>query len=360
MDVKRGPVLFRCDGTPSAGFEPFYQCLAFAAALQRRRRGTHFFSYLEPLSLAPVVTRGNNAWAPAEQPMGTPGDIEATLREIRRLDAAAVVVAGPDVSEKYLRNIRDTGTLVIAVDSSAGIKFPTDLVVNPYFTPGPKAFKFDTGAQLLLGRKFALVRGLFRRQRTIRATEQPGPFRALVAFGDDDFGDQTLLRTRQLLTIPGVDKVSMIVRTHHDRYEELKDFADENGSRVEIVTEAKEIMTRLVRGHFALTGGDTWSLELCCVGIPQLTIAGSPRHSMNAKRMDDLGVATFLGSAADVKESDLAEAVGVVLTDPIERQGMSRCARKMIDGRGGDRIVNGMEIMLRAPARAIPAYRLAA
>jgi spore coat polysaccharide biosynthesis predicted glycosyltransferase SpsG len=292
--------------------------------------------------------------------MGTPGDIEATLREIRRLDAAAVVVAGPDVSEKYLRNIRDTGTLVIAVDSSAGIKFPTDLVVNPYFTPGPKAFKFDTGAQLLLGRKFALVRGLFRRQRTIRATEQPGPFRALVAFGDDDFGDQTLLRTRQLLTIPGVDKVSMIVRTHHDRYEELKDFADENGSRVEIVTEAKEIMTRLVRGHFALTGGDTWSLELCCVGIPQLTIAGSPRHSMNAKRMDDLGVATFLGSAADVKESDLAEAVGVVLTDPIERQGMSRCARKMIDGRGGDRIVNGMEIMLRAPARAIPAYRLAA
>ena len=45
-------------------------------------------------------------------------------------------------------------------------------------------------------------------------------------------------RAEQLLDIPGVDKVSMIVRTHHDRYEELKDFADENSSRVEIVTEA--------------------------------------------------------------------------------------------------------------------------
>lgn len=360
MDVKRGPVLFRCDGTPTAGFEPFYQCLSFAAALQRRRRGTHFFSYLDPLSLAPVVTRGNNAWSPAEQPMATAGDLEATVREVRRLDAAAVVVAGPNLNEKYLRGIRDTGALVIAIDSTAGIRFPADIVVNPYFTPGLKAFRYDPGAQLLLGRKFALVRGLFRRQRTIRAMEQPGPHRALVAFGDDDAADQTLLRTRQLLTIPGVDKISMIVRTHHDRYEELKDFADENSGRVEIVTEAKEIMTRLVRGHFALTSGDTWSIELCCVGIPQLTLTACPRHVTNAKRMDDLGVATFLGSAVDVKEADLAEAVGIVLNDPMERLGMSRCARKMVDGRGGDRIVNGMEILLRAPARALPAVRLAA
>jgi spore coat polysaccharide biosynthesis predicted glycosyltransferase SpsG len=360
MDVKRGPVLFRCDGTPAAGYEPFYQCLSFAAALQRRRRGTHFFSYLEPLSLAPVITRGNNAWAPAEQALGTPGDLEATVREIRRLDAAAVVVAGSAVTEKYLRAVRDTGALVIVIDATAGIKFPADLVVNPYFAPGLKAFRIDPGAQCLLGRKFALVRGLFRRQRTIRATEQPGPFRALVAFGDDDAGDQTLVRTRQLLAMPGVDKVSMIVRTHHERYEELKDFADENSSRVEIVTEAKEIMTRLVRGHFALTSGDTWSIELCCVGIPQLTLTASPLHALNAKRMDELGVATFLGGAADVKHADLAEAVGIVLNDPMERQGMSRCARKMVDGRGGDRIVNGMEILLRAPARAVPAIRLAA
>ena len=28
---------------------------------------------------------------------------------------------------------------------------------------------------------------------------------------------------------------------------------------------------------------------------------------------------------------------------------MSRCARNLIDGRGGDRIVNGLEIILHAP-----------
>jgi spore coat polysaccharide biosynthesis predicted glycosyltransferase SpsG len=108
-------------------------------------------------------------------------------------------------------------------------------------------------------------------------------------------------------------------------------------------------MTRLVRAHLALTSGDTWALELCCVGIPQLMLPTRTTHLLNAKRMDDEGVGTFLGAAADVTPTALAEAVDLVLTDPLERMGMNRCGRKLIDGRGGDRIVNGLEIVLHTP-----------
>ena len=83
MEATRGPILFRCDGTPDQGWEPFYQCLSLAAALQRRRRGTHFFSYLDPLSLATVINRGNNDWVPAQQPLGTDGDLEAVHRHAK-------------------------------------------------------------------------------------------------------------------------------------------------------------------------------------------------------------------------------------------------------------------------------------
>jgi UDP-N-acetylglucosamine:LPS N-acetylglucosamine transferase len=120
-------------------------------------------------------------------------------------------------------------------------------------------------------------------------------------------------------------------------------------------------MTRLVRAHFALTSGDGWSLELCCVGIPQLLLPTKPAHLLNAKRMDDEGVATFLGKASDVTLEQLSEAVGVVLDDPMERLGMSRCARNLIDGRGGDRVVNGLEIVLHTPwAKRAAEQRIAA
>lgn len=360
MDATRGPVLFRCDGTPERGWEPLYQCLSLAAALQRRRRGTHFFSYLDPLSLATGINRANNDWAPAEQQLGTAGDLEATIAQVRKHSSAAVVVAGQGMTTEYLAALRETGVLVVAFDSTASLHFPADLVVNPLLAPGKKPYKLAPGCQRLLGHRFALCRGVFRRQRTIRATEPPAPYRALVAFGDDDLAGEALTRTQQLIEMEKVAKVTVAVRTHHPRYDELCELADGSGSRVEIVTETKELMTRLVRVHFALTGGDMWSPELCVVGIPQLIISQTPRHGHNGKKMDEEGVATFLGDSADVSAAQLHEAVDTVLDDPMERKGMTRCARNLFDGRGPDRIVNGMEIMLHAPARrraavAVPA-----
>jgi spore coat polysaccharide biosynthesis predicted glycosyltransferase SpsG len=351
MDAKRGPILFRCDGTAESGFEPLYQCLSLAAALQRRRRGTHFFSYLDPLNIAQTIHRQNNEWIPAEQPLGAANDLAATLREIRKRESSAVVLCGRGYDEEYLNAIRGTGSMVIVIDSAAKLNYQADLIVNPLLAPSPKHFKYSSGAQLLNGRKYSLVRAVFRRQRTIRAIEQPAPYRAMLCMGDDDV-DQTLLRAQQLLDVPKVDKVSIVCRPHHVNFEELESFAGKNSKRVEIVTEIKELMTRLVRAHFAVTSGDTWSLELCCVGIPQLTIPQTPLQMAHAKKMDDIGVATLVGANDKVTFDMLSEAVDPVLSDPMERLGMSRCARNLVDGRGGDRIVNGMEILLRTPGIA--------
>ena len=359
MEATRGPILFRCDGT-SRSWEPLYQCLSLAAALQRRRRGTNFLSYLDPLSLATVINRGNNDWSPAEQPLGSPGDLDATLALARKQNAAAIVVAGEGVTADYLAALKETGALVVAFDSSAAIEFPCDLVINPLLAPGKKPYRVGPGCQRLLGHRFALCRGVFRRQRTIRATEPPQPYRALVATGDDDAAGDAFTRTEQLLRTGKVAKVSVAVRTHHPRYDDLLALADESKGAVELVTESKELMTRLVRVHFALTSGDMWAPELCVVGIPQFVISQTTRHAMNGKKMDDEGVANFLGDTADVSFEQLDEAVGALLDDPMERKGMTRCGRNLFDGRGPDRIVNGMEIMLHSPARrrtsvAVPA-----
>jgi hypothetical protein len=148
-----------------------------------------------------------------------------------------------------------------------------------------------------------------------------------------------------------ISKVTIAARTHHSRYDDLLAMADGSNGRVEVVSEPKELMTRLVRVHFALTAGDGWSPELCVVGIPQLILSQTQRHAGNGKKLDEDGVATYLGNAADVTFDQLKEAVDVLLDDPMERKTMTRCARNTFDGRGPDRIVNGMEIMLHSPAR---------
>ena len=70
------------------------------------------------------------------------------------------------------------------------------------------------------------------------------------------------------------------------------------------------------------------------------------RHAANARRLDEEGVATDLGPATALTPDALASAVEVLLTDPMERQGMARCGRQLIDGRGPDRLVCALEVLL--------------
>ncbi|VTR96632.1 PseG/SpsG family protein [Tuwongella immobilis] len=357
--MNRTPILFRCDANSDLGYESFYQCLTLASAMQRRRRGTYLMSRLDPFPLFASIQRGGNEAIQAETVAGSPDDCNETIREIRRLNAAAVVVAIPGVTEGYLKELASTGTMVVTLDSEASICNPSRLVINPLLGPSAKAYRIQRGTQMLLGSRYPLVRSVFRRQRPIRAIDPVQPFRALIAMGDND-KTQSLIRTKELLGTTRIDKISVAVRSHHPQLEELKALAAEHGTRLEILTETAELSTRLPRAHFAVTSGDGWSLEMACVGIPQFILAQAPHHVLNAARLDEEGAATYLGEAAHVPATALRHSVQLLLSDPLERFGMSRCARQLIDGRGPDRLVNGIEILLHTAPPVQPVLRIAA
>jgi spore coat polysaccharide biosynthesis predicted glycosyltransferase SpsG len=356
--MNRAPILFRCDGTPSHGWESFYQCLVLAAAMQRRRRGTYFLSRLDPLSLALPVHRGGHEWNDTPTEVGTADDLDATLREVRRLGAAAVVVAAPQLSEEYLRELDATGVLVVALDHSAGLCFPTKLVVNPFLGVGRDRYRLERGTQLLRGTRYALVRPAIRRLRPLRAQEPPQPFRTLVALGDDDFDGETLDIARQLLEFDDIARIDLFARPHHPHLDAIRDLAAAHEGRVGVASEVPELSARVSRCHFAVTAGDGLALELACVGVPQLMTTLAGRHAANARRLDEEGVATDLGPAEALTPEAMRPAVEALLTDPMERQGMARCGRQLIDGRGPDRLVTALEVLLH-PAQPV-GLRLAA
>src|SRR5207237_7018289 len=122
--------------------------------------------------------------------------------------------------------------------------------------------------------------------------------------------------------------------------------------RLEVVFETAEVPLRVARAHFAVTAGNAWSLELACVGVPQLVIVQAEAHWPTAQRLEEEGAATCLGWHANVSAATLRQAVQDLLADSLERQAMARCGRKLIDGRGPDRLVTALEVMLH-PSRCV-------
>jgi spore coat polysaccharide biosynthesis predicted glycosyltransferase SpsG len=368
--MNRDPILFRVDGTTRSGLEHLARCLTFAAALQRRRRPTYFLSQLEPASLGLAIKRAGNDWLEADGPAGSSDDAAETIQEVRRLHPAAVIVDAPDATEAYLAELCSTGVLVAVLDNQAAIRFPSQLVINPMLAPGREGYEFYPGTQLLLGPRYALVRPEVRRIRPTRAQEPPPlpaaegkaakePFRALIALGDDDPNHQTEVLVRTLMNTPKVGRVDVVVRPQHPDLAKFQALAEAHPARLEVATEPAEVTARIVRAHFAITGGGCWSLELACVGLPQLVIVQAEAHWPTAQRLEEEGCATCLGWHATVSPQTIRLAVQNLLGDPLERQAMSRCARKLIDGRGPDRLVTALEVVLH-PSRRVDLTEVAA
>jgi spore coat polysaccharide biosynthesis predicted glycosyltransferase SpsG len=344
--MTRAPVLFRVDAGPRLGWEPLWRCLTFAAALQRRRRPAYFLTQLEPATLAQNLKRGGNEWLPAASPAGGPGDLDETLAAVRKVQPAAVVVDSPEVGETYLDALRDTGTAVVSLDALAANRFPSHLVVNPLLGPGRESYEVRRGSQVLLGARYAVVRPEIRRIRPIRAQEPAQPFRALVALGDDDLHHQSGDLAKFLLNCPRVERVDVLVRPYHPRLAEWQALAESNPERLDVVTEPAEVPLRISRCHLAVTAGNNWSLELACVGVPQLIVVQSEVHWPTAQRLEESGAATCLGWHGTISAGTVRQAASTLLSDPLERQAMSRCGRKLIDGRGPDRLVTALELVL--------------
>lgn len=361
--MNRDPIFIRVDATARNGLERFARCMIVAAALQRRRRPTYFLSQLEPASLAFAIKRGGNEWIDACHPAGSEDDLEEVIQEIRRRRPAAVIVDEADVTHDYLAKITATGVLVVSLDHQANIRFPSQILVNPLLGPSREAYEFDAGTQLLLNERYTLVRPEVRRLRQGRSQEpapllppngKPGTaqYRVLLALGEDDPHRHVLEYAKILLNVPKIGKVDIVVRREHPDLEKIQATAEASAERLEVALEPAEIAARIVRAHFAFTSGSGWSNELACVGIPQLLILQNEAHWPNAQRLEEEGCATCLGWHENVSSQTIRVAVQNMLSDPLERQAMSRCGRQLIDGRGPDRFVTALEVMLH-PSRQI-------
>jgi spore coat polysaccharide biosynthesis predicted glycosyltransferase SpsG len=345
--MNRDPILFRVDGTVRLGWEHLARCLTLAAALQRRRRPTYFLSDLEPASLALSLKRGGNDWLKANHPAGSPEDLTELVQEVHRLRPAAVIIDTPGLQEGYLRELADTGVLVVAFDHQGAIRFPCRLVINPLLAPDDEGYEVGRGTQLLLGARYALVRSEIRRVRPLRSQEPPQPFRALVALGDDP-NNQSAELARLLLNCPRVNRADVAVRPQHPELPALQELAATCPDRLEIASEPAEVTARIGRCHFAVTAGNTWSLELACVGVPQLSIVQNETYWPTAQRLEEEGAAMCLGWHENVSAQTIRHAVHNVLSDNLERQAMARCGRQLIDGRGPDRLVTALEVLLHS------------
>lgn len=321
--------------------------LALANALQRRRYQMIFLSQFDNPSWAERIRRHRHAVVRSSFPSGGDLDRAEFLREVEARNPVVVVTDSSDYDEEFLANLSHRVPLVVSIDESASIRFPSDIVLNPTLGCASRDYRLYPGGQVLAGAKYAMVRAEFRRARSVRAVEPGGGVRVLVALGAGDVGADSARIARALVHEKSIDKVDVVVGSGSAGRDELRKLAEEHPGRIHVATDARDMGARLTKSHLLVTGGGNTTVEAACVGVPTVVVSRRARNVLHAERLEEVGVVQYLGPIDEVKADSVAKAVVEVLSDDFERKAMSRAGRMLIDGRGADRLVTAAEILLR-------------
>jgi spore coat polysaccharide biosynthesis predicted glycosyltransferase SpsG len=221
------------------------------------------------------------------------------------------------------------------------------LVINPMLGKVARDYDAVAGCQIVTGERYAMIRSEFRRARGMRGAEPGGPPRALVALGGGDVVDDSIACVKAIMKSGKIDSVDVALGAAPRNNPKISAMADQFGDKLSFTFDAKDLGVRMSKAHVMVTGAGNTSLEAACVGIPMILVARGARQAANANWLEDCGVAHRTGDAGKIDLDKLQGTVEMIMEDNFERKTLSRAGRKLIDGRGPDRIVTATEVLVR-------------
>ena len=341
-------ILFRCDASAAIGSGHVMRCLALAKAWQRTGGQV---CYLTAETIAALDGRFAEEGFQHERlavPPGSLQDAQQTAEWANRLGAKWVVVDGYQFVPDFIRRLKSSGARVLMLDDDARFdSYEADVVLNQNIDAKAEHYKVGACSQILLGADYVLLRPEFLAEHPPRETAKVGR-KLLVTLGGSDSEDVTSSVVGALSRLGHEFEATVVVGGGSPHYDSLRILVEELHGKIpagEIRLERSPAnMASLMREAdvaIAAAGGTCW--ELAFLGVPMILITLSRDQEANAAALSRTGAALSLGWHANLSEREIGDAIGLLMNDVERRRTMSERGKRLVDGRGADRVVKFLQ-----------------
>jgi UDP-2,4-diacetamido-2,4,6-trideoxy-beta-L-altropyranose hydrolase len=283
---------------------------------------------------------------------GTPADADATLAVAGRLSARVVVVDGYHLAVDYRRTLRRGGVRVASIDDNAEIGgYIDDLVINPnrHATPDLYLDRSDH-TQLLLGTEYALLRREFRYWSAPPRSFPAAPRRVLVTLGAADPDNITGEVIAVLGTAASADAEAVVVVGGSNPHADAIAAQAGRLPACRLVRDVAEDMPGLMAAaDLAVCGGGSTMWEMAFMGVPFIPVVIADNQRAAARAMAGDGYPAVEG---DKVGRDLAPLMAALAADAGRRRELSRIGRRLVDGKGVERVCAALRDLSGTPAVA--------
>lgn len=346
-----GHLLVRAEVSRPVGTGHAVRTLALGQAWRRAGGEVTYLLHPDGAFFQGWLTSAGAAARETAAPTGSDEDALATAEVANAMGAPWVVLDGYAFGSDYQRLLRDScEAKVLAIDDYGHSgHIWADILLNHGADASESMYPDrEPHSMLLLGPRYALVREEFpARARTDSEDgrrESPAGTRearrVLVTMGgvDPDNVTERVMRALDAVRTPGLEVTVVLGAGNRDR-DRLEALAAESGVRFTIEQAVWGMWDLMRDADLAVSAGGSTTLELACAGLPSIIVVLAPNQEGLAAAMDEAGAALNLGPHADMVESDLAARIEYLLGSETRRTAMSAAGRRLVDGRGGSRVV---------------------
>lgn len=314
-------VLFRCDATADIGFGHLSRCIALAEAMRLSGAECVFAGQFDTAAADQVRAAGF-----ACESLASPINAKGAMEELADLPRPqAIVLDSYRADETYIAELGTGGHRVVVLDDFRALSaYPCDVVLN--FTWEAPSLSYPEGPTLLLGPHYLPARRRLVEQRAHSIErDRTGPIRnALIAVGGSDPKGIT---ARLLRCLAGQTE-NITVRAIAQNPEELEPLLESFAPGSEILPRQRDLSDQLLWADAAITGGGLIKYESAYMGVPVAAIAQNEGQDGETQVFAKAGLVFDLGLADSVSDAQLAQALGIFLSDAALRKAMAERMRE--------------------------------
>lgn len=313
-------ILIRTDGSSLLGIGHIMRCLALAQALEKEKIETIFMikdygsnfkkliqNYGYKVELIPAKSTFIQEVALTIS-LAQKYGVNLILTDLSNTD----VLADLKSYSQYIKALKKADKVLVSIDGfgaeciASKLRLPFDAIIVPYYRAEKQSYKVDKKTKLFLGTDYFILR-----QEFIRKAQGKRKIKK---------------RSKNILLGKNLNKIKL-QGLNYKIASNLKD---------------KELIKLMQWADLALLNSGLTRYEAAALGLPCLIIARNKIHDRIMKQYVKSQACLYLGEENKLKQDDIIREIKKVLGDYGLRKKMSLYSKKLVDGRGGERITKGI------------------
>ena len=328
-------------GGEGIGFGHLMRCLSLADELTKQGAQVYFISkdYKPGIDLLKsrgyeVKTIDVNAFGDDDLKQSTP------LLE----NADLIITDSYEIGTGYLQGLKQLNIPVGSFDDLYGnsnlTTIPSELVINPNPYAEKEHYKdrVAKSAILLLGNKYTSLREEFAKAAQEKRILRKNVRTIIVSMGGEDKDNNTKKVIKTIENIPNNLEVTVVLGAANTHKEEIGRYIKGLKHKYKIRQNVQNISEYMLKADIAITAGGTTVWEFCACGTPFIVLTCADNQEGVAGYVQKTKIGVSIGYPAEQGLKRLSESINKLIKDFALRQELSKNAKKLIDGKGAQRL----------------------